>query len=127
MSDGWNELGSTLNGAAKVGARKAGKWFEIGKLHMKLANSELNLKDIYEKIGEEIYKGRVLDVDASPRVRELLAKASREEAKIRKLQEKIRQMESERTCVSCFKKLEEHDRYCPYCSAPQPDQMKERY
>ena len=124
---GWDELGTTLNEAAKVGARQAGKWFEIGKLHMKLANAELDLREIYEKIGEEIYKGRIIDVDSSPKIQELLAKAARLEAKIKKLEELIRKAELEKTCLACRRKIEPGTKYCPYCAAPQTSALKERY
>jgi len=124
---GWDELGTTLNDVAKVGTKKAGKWFEVGKLHLKLANAEFDLKEIYEKIGEEIYMGRIFDVEASPKIQDLLAKARRQEQKIKKLEEKIRQSDSVGTCVSCHKKIDEESRYCPYCSAPQADYMKNRY
>ncbi|MCL1948683.1 MAG: zinc ribbon domain-containing protein [Turicibacter sp.] len=124
---GWDELGNTLNDAARIGAKKAGKWFEAGKLHMNLANAELDLKEIYEKIGEEIYKGRVLDVRESPKIQDLLVKAARLEEKVGKLKDKIHQSEQGGICPGCFKKIEEGARFCPYCATPQTRGYKDRF
>lgn len=86
---GWDDLGSTLNDAAQTGAKKAGKWFEIGKLHMQLASAELDLKEIYEKIGDEIYHDWSLHRIRSPKLDSLLEEAFRQERKVKKIKEKL--------------------------------------
>jgi len=69
----------------------------------------------------------VLDVRDSPKIQDLLVKASKLEGQIKKLREKIRERERDGICGECYRKLDPGGRFCPYCAAPQKGGYKERF
>ena len=119
----WDNLQKNMNKAAQSGVKTTSKWLEIGKLNMALNAAKMDLSDLYEQIGEMIYQNKMTDISHSQVVQELFHEVTRQKMKIKEIQAQISQVREIRSCEQCGAILDETTKYCPYCSAPQSDQV----
>lgn len=119
----WDDLQKNMNKTAQAGVKTTSKWLEIGKLNMALNAAKMDLSDLYERIGEMIYQNKIMDISHSQAVQELLHEVTRKKMKIKEIQAQINQVREIRACEQCGANLDETINYCPYCSAPQSDQV----
>lgn len=119
----WDNLQKNMNKAAQSGVKTTSKWLEIGKLNMALNAAKMDLSDLYEQIGEMIYQNKMMDISHSQVVQELFHEVTRQKMKIKEIQAQISQVREIRSCEQCGEILDETTKYCPYCSAPQSDQV----
>lgn len=122
----WDNLQKNMNKTAQAGVKTTSKWLEIGKLNMALNAARMDLSDLYERIGEMIYQNKIVDISHSETVQELFHQVTLQKMKIKEIQAQINQVREIRACEQCGAILDETTKYCPYCSAPQSDQVEWR-
>lgn len=122
----WDNLQKNMNKTAQAGVKTTSKWLEIGKLNMALNAARMDLSDLYERIGEMIYQNKIVDISHSETVQELFHRVTLQKMKIKEIQAQINQVREIRACEQCGAILDETTKYCPYCSAPQSDQVEWR-
>lgn len=119
----WDYLQKNMNKTAQAGMKTTSKWIEVGKLNMALNAAKLDLNDLYEQIGEIVYTNKMTDLNHNPELQELFHSVTQQKMKIKQIQNQLNQVREIRTCEQCGALLDEHSKYCPYCSAPQSDQI----
>lgn len=119
----WDDFQKNVNKTANASMKTTSKWIEIGKLNVSLNAAKLDLNEIYERIGEYVYQNRLVDVKQSDELQTLFHEVSNQKVKIKSIQAQLNQLKSVRRCEQCGAEIDPHTKYCPYCSAPQSDQL----
>ncbi len=119
----WDDFQKTVSKSAEAGVKHTSKWIEIGKLTVSLNAAKLELNELFEQIGEYIYVNKMTEITQSETIQELFHQVSLQKAKIRTIQMQINQIKQIRTCENCGAVLDDDVKYCPYCRAPQSDQI----
>ena len=119
----WDDFQKNMNKTANASIKTTSKWIEIGKLNVALNAAKLDLNDLYERIGEYVYQNKIVDVKQSDELQELFHEVSQQKMKIREIQAQLNQMRSKYHCEQCVAEIDANTKYCPYCSAPQSNQI----
>lgn len=123
----WDDLEKNAGKAVKFGAKQGSRLLESGKLKLEQSAAEIELKELYEKIGEAVVGERIRDITQSPHIAGLLEQVKIQEQKIKKIEAAIkasRRKEGELGCEHCGKKISSGTRYCPHCAHPQAVTIK---
>lgn len=122
----WDDFQKNVNKTANASVKTTSKWIEIGKLNVSLNAAKLDLNDIYERIGEYVYQNKIVDAKQSDELQQLFHEVSQQKMKIKTIQVQLNELRKIRRCEQCGAEIDPNTKYCPYCSAPQSDQLEWR-
>lgn len=109
---------SVKDGANTV-AEKSKDLVEISKLTLSISSEESKIKELYIKIGQEVFekhsKGIYIDPDLVPTCNDLLGMSDN----ITAMKEKINELKNKRVCTECNTELADNIVFCPKCGSKQ--------
>jgi NADH pyrophosphatase NudC (nudix superfamily) len=86
---------------------------EITKLNAQIASEKDKIKDLYAKIGEEVYKSYSAGVASAND--EICAQIKNIETVINELTQKVLDLKNASKCPNCCEEVTKETRFCPKC------------
>lgn len=116
-ADFFDELSTMFSKKAKEFGDKAESFCEAQKIRSKIHAQEAEIEKVKMTLGEMIYKkyrdGNAVDQDMCL----LCDEISKLERKILRYKEEIADLNGQKVCPFCMKKIDKEARYCQYCGA----------
>ena len=94
-------------------AEKGKDVLEITKLNTQIASEKDKIKDLYEKIGEQVYNSYLSS--GSSEYEDLCVQIQEIENKIKELTDKVLELKNAVKCSNCGAELTKDTIYCPKC------------
>ncbi|HAX73002.1 MAG TPA: zinc ribbon domain-containing protein [Firmicutes bacterium] len=118
-----DDLSKNVNALAQTTKKKSGEILELTKLNIELNTAKVDLSDLYERIGVIVYANRIKNIQESPEILELLKLIDVQLTKIKGIEKQMDAVKNVRTCEHCKRVISPDVKYCPYCNAPQSDNV----
>ena len=121
IKENLNKIVKTVEEGASIAVEKSENFIEASKLSYSISSTEEDIRKIYEKVGEQVYKKYTkgsVDVNLKEYCEEIdvLFKSTK------KLEKKIRKIKKEKItilCHYCNEDMEKGSFYCPHCGKKQ--------
>lgn len=124
-ADFFDELSTLFSKKAKEFGDKAENFCEVQKIRSKIHAEEAEIEKIKKELGEMVYKkyqdGNAVDQDMCL-LCEDITKFNR---KILRYKEAIAELNGQKVCPFCMKKIDKEARFCQYCGAIWEEPAKE--
>ncbi|NLW02767.1 MAG: zinc-ribbon domain-containing protein [Clostridiaceae bacterium] len=86
---------------------------EITKLNSQINSEKENIKELYRKIGEQVYEDYKNSGEST--YGELCGQIAEIEAKIKELSDKVLELKNASKCPSCGTEVNKQNAFCPKC------------
>lgn len=119
VKDTLSDIAKSISKGAEVTIKKSEDLFSISKLMLAISSEESNIKDIYSKIGEKIYKryekGKFNDKDFEDYFKDI----EKSKKEIRELRREIDKVKKIKLCNICGAEMKKESKFCPECGGKQ--------
>jgi len=122
----WNELKTSLNGAADYTVKKTGEITGTAKLRMDIRSKNTRLAKCYETIGRAYYRReKGLDGDHDETIATAIAEADTLKEEIAALRQQIAKLQGCVICPACSAQISNQSIFCPLCGVKLPEKPVE--
>lgn len=115
-----DEFGKRFTKTSQTMAKKAKDMAEISNLKLQIKEEERRLRSHFAELGQQYYA--LHSDDAQGELLENVEKVHEGRRRIALLQERIHQIEHERTCPNCGARMPENGQFCTICGTRYPEQ-----
>jgi predicted RNase H-like nuclease (RuvC/YqgF family) len=124
VKDTLSDIGKSIGKSAETAMKKSGELLSISKLMLAISSEESNIKDIYSKIGEKIYKrhekGKLEHKEYEDREFEDYFKDIEKcKKEIRELKREVDKVKNIKLCSICGSEIKKGAKFCPECGGKQ--------
>lgn len=122
----WNELKTSINGAADYTVKKTGEITGTAKLRMDIRSKNTRLAKCYETIGRAYYRReKGLDGDHDETIAAAIAEADTLKEEIAALRQQIAKLQGCVICPACSAQISNQSIFCPLCGVKLPEKPVE--
>ena len=122
----WNELKTSLNGAADYTVKKTGEITGTAKLRMDIRSKNTRLAKCYETIGRAYYRReKELDGNHDETIAAAIAEADTLKEEIAALRQQIAKLQGCVICPACSAQISNQSIFCPLCGVKLPEKPVE--
>ena len=125
-------LGKKVGEAAQAAARKSGELVEITKLNVNIGSEEDKIQKLYTQIGKSIFQKYSATGAVDDDVKGTCESIKVHEQNIKALKEKIMEVKSVKSCISCGAEMDRNQVFCSKCgtrneltAAPEQEPQQE--
>lgn len=119
VKDTLSDIGKSIGKSAETAMKKSGEFLSISKLMLAISSEESNIKDIYAKIGEKIYKRHERGKFEDKEFEEYFKDIERCKKEIRELKREIDKVKNIKLCNICGCEMKKGAKFCPECGGKQ--------
>ncbi|MEE8825783.1 MAG: zinc ribbon domain-containing protein [Eubacteriales bacterium] len=126
MSDDFfSDIGRHISRYTKKAAEQTGTFFESTKISARITGEENEVKKIYQKLGEEIFRRAVSGGAAlTDSEQELVGSIEDHKEKIRVMRKQLADVKGMIICPKCGAMVAGDAAFCPKCGAEIPEDMR---
>lgn len=110
-------LGKKVGEAAQAAAKKSGELVEITKLNVNINSEEDKIQKLYNQIGKTLFEKYSATGAVDEDLKEPCEAIKVHEQNVKNLREKIMEVKSVKSCVSCGAEMEKAQIFCSKCGA----------
>lgn len=119
IKDSLYKIGKYLETGASSVAIKSGTLIESSKLTMEISTHEKMVKEVYEKIGEKVYKDYKENKLADKNLVDKCEEIDHIKRNINALKKKMLKVNDKKACKKCGAEMDKKATYCPRCGKEQ--------
>ncbi len=111
----WEDISKNVKDAASVAVSKTEELTGIAKLKLAVSKSKNKLEKCYAKIGKLYYDFHKNGRDTSDELAALLSEADTIRAEVKRLTEKLSELQKATPCPQCAFRVPADFKFCPKC------------
>ena len=113
----WEDISKNVKNAASAAVSKTEELTGIAKLKLAVSKSKSQLEKCYAKIGRLYYDFHKNGRDTSDELAALLSEADSIRADVKRLSEKLAELQKAAPCQNCNYRVPAEFGFCPKCGA----------
>jgi hypothetical protein len=119
LKNNLQKIGKYLEEGASNVAVKSGSLLELSKLSIDISSEEKVIREIYEKIGEKIYKDYTENKITDKNLIDKCEEIEHIKKNISSLKKKVIKLKDKKLCKKCGAEMDKKDMFCPKCGKEQ--------
>lgn len=119
VKDTLSDIAKSIGKSAEITMKKSEDLFSISKIMLAISSEESNIKEIYSKIGERIYKRHEKGKFDDKELEDCFKEIEKSKKEIRELKKEIDKIKNIKLCNICGAEMKKEAKFCPECGGKQ--------